>query len=233
MGDIYPHVIRVQAVLPGISGLLEDRFINTFYFQTTDAEDPAEATYSAAHQKVVDFYNGSSGGFQSIASFMSPAILKTAGSCSTRQYDMGAPEPRVPRLTTWTLAAGAVNPLPNEVCVVLSHYAINNVAGQRGRFYIGPLGTNALTTESSRPDVIDQLRSALLQAAIRLTADDDLVEWVFISPSKPERPTKAGGTLPAEAHQIYRPTNAWVDDEWDTQRRRGIEARSRVTATLL
>ena len=129
-----------------------------------------------------------------------------------KAYDMLDPEPRAPRLEgTWNFTtAPASDPLPPEVAMCLSFQApkVSGVpqARRRGRVYIGPL--RSIVSSGGRPSssAITTLRDAgeALRAAGVASAGD--WNWAVYS-------TVLGGTADV--------TSGWVDDEFDTQRRRG------------
>lgn len=234
MSDQFPFMIHAQAILQGVSGLSKDRYINTFHFLVAGGGTPVAQDYTDVAARVSLFYTTvQSLGF-SVGSFISPSVLRTANSCSVRMYDMGSTHPRIPTVVPFTLPAAGVNTaLPNEVAVCLSYYAILNRVGQRGRVYVGPLSTQALATEVNVPDVLPGLQTTLLDAADGLhTQLTTQPRWVIYSPAKVARLNKAGQTLPAETASALVPTNAWVDDEWDIQRRRGLKARGRLQRLL-
>jgi hypothetical protein len=134
-------------------------------------------------------------------------------------YDLSDPLPRAPIseqvFNFSTVPSGA--PLPTEVAICLSFQGpkISGVpqARRRGRVYIGPLNTNALHTDG-RP-------VAALVTALS-TAGDVLLD--------------AGGAPLTWDWSVFSPTsgtsvivtNGWVDNEFDTQRRRGRKATGRT-----
>lgn len=230
----FPNHIRVQGVMVGLSGLPEDRFINTFHFRTKDNTPPSAAQLAEASDAVVKFYNLPGPVGNALGTYYSPIISRVAGKCFTRAYDLGQLEPRTPTDAPFTLQNPTVStPLPNEVAVCLSYYGDSNVASQRGRLYAGPLTTQALATESSAPDVADVFRTALLSASQVLATACTTIDWVILQPALPARQAKDGGSLPSRVNQSVLIKNAWVDDEFDTQRRRGLKARSRLEALVV
>jgi hypothetical protein len=89
-----------------------------------------------------------------------------------------------------------------------------NPARRRGRIYIGPLTTEVVTaavTGDARPQAL--LLTTLTQAGKRL-ADRLEFEWSVYSRS-------SGIVAPI--------AELWADNAFDTQRRRGAKATSRVT----
>lgn len=104
---------------------------------------------------------------------------------------------------------------PTEVAFVVSYQAAR-VSGlpqarRRGRFYIGPLEAQ----DTARPDNA-QVTAVRQAAAGLLAASRAATGWTWAQYS----PTNGTG---ADVD------NGWVDDEWDTQRRRGRSATYRST----
>jgi len=200
----------VQMVMQGVSLLPEDRFINTLHFSESGV-----------------------GSFDSFASVLA-VDLKSAwdplgGIYPTEQvirpyqiliYNPDDPKPRKPwvdstgAVPTGTLSSGSSGSLPTEVALCLSYYGISNTKRNRGRIFIGPV--QAGWNDSSRPLV--QLRTALLDLADRLSdVGTQSVDWQIVS--------RVAGTR-------QRIQEVWVDNAWDTQRRRGIAPTARSTRAV-
>lgn len=131
-----------------------------------------------------------------------------------RAYNMSDAEPRQPRevkVASHT-AAGTISG-PREVALCLSYFADRNVPRRRGRMYLGPW-TPSQMQERPPTDVITML--ATLAAGISGLGGVN-VQWVQYSPTS------------GEFHTV---TNWFVDNEWDTQRRRGLRAVSRQSGTV-
>jgi len=201
-------LIRATAVLPLLSGLPNDVVTNTVYFDTAavtleDAYDEISARISNAYGEIDDK--------------LAVALSRVTGACSVVQYDMADPEPRIPvRTDTFTLGGASVATLlPTEVSLVLSYHAdyesgVAN-ARRRGRLYLGPWDGDQL---GHRPPAAlitaciafaDELATSVLEAT---------VTWRQYSPTTGQDRGVVGG---------------YVDDAWDTQRRRGYQASERTT----
>lgn len=211
-------VIRVQAVLQGISALPEDRYITTWAFSSDAAS--TDAGKAAAIAKVRNFYvnNTTYGG--NIASKLAGSTINETLS-TLRAYDLGQPVgQRVPYVEPFTgLVLNTVAAMPSEVAVCASYYAGFNQRGLRGRVYLGPLNTNASTSSATAPtrvnnDFMLDIRAGL-DAMASVTA---FPRWCIISRGFP-----TGAPI---ARVI---TGGWVDNAFDTQRRRGEDATVRHT----
>jgi hypothetical protein len=103
--------------------------------------------------------------------------------------------------------------LPTEVAVCGSFYADRNIPRQRGRLYIGPLNLSALDQSTGRPH--SGIMNAIAEGMERITTLGTTLQWVAYSTV-----AVGGSWLPVD--------NGWVDNAFDIQRRRGIEASSRI-----
>jgi hypothetical protein len=136
-------------------------------------------------------------------------------SLEYRIYDLGDPPPREPTIvpsTAWIKPTGSG--LPAEVAIVLSFYGSRNLPRQRGRLFIGPLDTGVLSQATNavvRPAL--ESRDAIRRGAVNVLNTTQNLTWVVISP------TAATATVIE---------NGWIDDAFDTQRRRGVAPSSRI-----
>lgn len=214
-----PH-IYAQVRIPHSNGLPADAVINTFHFTGTD--DVADMC-TAIRERLTAFYNVvPSGATNSIKNYLSTELSITG--TRVKMYDWDDPEPRAPvfdeSLSLTSTTPVAQNNLPGEVALCTS-YAAPAVSGQiasrrRGRLYIGPLNAGAnLTTINIPSRPLPAFRVALAEATEALAAASTLgARWVVWS------------RVNSSASGIER---GWVDDAWDTQRRRGIQPTARLT----
>jgi hypothetical protein len=108
---------------------------------------------------------------------------------------------------------------PREVALCLSFRGAENVPRQRGRIFCGPVNA-----QTERP--ADAIRTICLSLATGLAnIGGTNVDWCVFSRAS-VGPT---GGLADAFHPVKQ---AWVDDEWDTQRSRGLRATTRSTLTL-
>ena len=199
--------VRCSVTLASSAGVLIDRPVNVWHFTS----DKVPATNSAIFSALSTFYNG-------LSTRLSAGIAQNGHE--VKMYDLGDPQPRAPFYTNtfnFTSAPTAA-PLPAETALCLSFQGIR-VSGQsqarrRGRIYIGPIGANQIDA-NGRP--VSALITALVSAGnTLLTASLAAAEWNWCVYS----------TTDAAMVQV---TNGWVDNAWDTQRRRGVSASTRST----
>jgi hypothetical protein len=202
-------VRRVLAVFQRNSGLPEDVVINSWAFVvnagfTPDPNifrDVLDAFYTTIHPPETT----------SVRDHMHP----TLASLAYRVYDLGQLPPREPTIVdslTWTKPTGVG--MPEECSIVLSFYADRNLPRRRGRLYIGPLDTGTITNDldgATRPTLA--ARSAISAGAMNVLNTSQPVGWSVVS------------QVNASSHLI---TAGWVDNAFDTQRRRGPAASSRL-----
>lgn len=205
--------IRAMFVGQGVSGLPEDRIVNVFHFVGTGAY---EADAANAAGRVINFYNGlASGQTNPVGSYLSSWVNRTA---EVRTYDLTTAKPRVPTITPFEIAAFLSNSgLPEEVCIVTTFYGSPPVTRRRrGRLYIGPINgaTTAINYGSQTgPSAPNQQMILDLRDATKALAVPGTVQWCIRSslPSENFVPVAAG----------------YVDNAFDTQRRRGPDATTR------
>jgi hypothetical protein len=208
-------ILRVMTALERYTGVAEDRIINTFHFATA-LPIASEADYDAVTTSVLNFFAGETpagAGATGGSIFGNLSNLVAAGTSHTiKVYNLSDPMPRPPRRTETYNAAGATgNPLPADVALVLSTNGVV-LAGadpkrRRGRVYIGPLAASTLSVQLSGGDIRPSLtvRNAMANAGKRLM-DSTGPTWVVWSPTY-------GTSTPI--------VRVRVDDQFDTQRRRG------------
>lgn len=210
----------VQLRLHHASGLGQDDVVNTWAFVGAGLANETNAT--AAALRLQDFYEGVHTPSTTPVLSYYPADSFN-GSGTIKVYDITQPEPRVPiiELPITLTEFGTSDALPEEVALCLSFQAVPNPgqaqARRRGRVYLGPFGTAALGNEGTndRPVPNSALREAVQYAAADLLAASDAeMSWAVWS--------RAAGAL-------YAVDNGWIDNAWDTQRRRGLDPTSRLT----
>ncbi len=200
--------------LNGSTNLPEDDVINTFTF----TELPPGTTNADVKTMCSELYNGIGPALQPISWWLSKAITHGTNAASAEVFDLSLPQPRVPILATpFDIGnSGGSGPLPLEVALCLSFKGIMSsgdvAARHRGRVYIGPLVTEACDNTIDEMPVPDAaLVETLLDRATFLNTFTN----------------GAWGIWSRADDSVYEVTSAWVDNEFDTQRRRGRRATSR------
>lgn len=214
---ILPGGIRVQAILQGNSALPEDRYVTTWAFASDAAE--TNAGKAAAIAKVRAFYTVvRAPGPNKVCDYLAGAMINEALS-EFRAYSLAdPPQERVPYIESWgsTLLSNAA-PLPSEVAACVSYYCGLNRPGRRGRVYLGPLNTSAMTSNDSPAVLSPNAQTCFKQAGKAMIETAPLFPtWCLL--------TKSGVGSP----QLVPITNGWVDNAFDTIRKRGEQATNRA-----
>lgn len=197
------------------SDLLPENFVTNTWWISVRNDSIGEPTQAelvdGINGHLVDFY-------ESLVSFMSPTLLGIGNEI--KWYAQEDPPPRVPKyIHVWDYVGEATaDQMPREVALVSSYQASPEAgvpqARRRNRIFLGPLSTAGLDGNTGRPNagIISALTSAAEQFAL---VSDGANGWSWRVYS---------GTT-GEDHPI---ANGWVDNSWDTQRRRGEDASSRT-----
>lgn len=193
------------------SGLPEDQFITTWYFRNDGIvgnPGPTMATMVKAFWDSVPTGQGAS-----IITRMPSSIVEA----QIKVYDLGQPTPRYPiheETFVPTSVGNAGTPLPREVAVVQSYYG-GQGPRKRGRNYIGPLASAVIDEDLQNVPRVEQLfQDVVAAAALDLRNSTENATWVQVS-------TTYGVASPVQG--------GWVDDAFDTQRRRGAAPSARTT----
>lgn len=211
-----------QVVFSSTTGLPEDVFVNTFHF---DADDPADL---AILSRLESFYNDTHApGTAPISDTLSTVIDRT--QARIKVYDMSEPEPRTPVLdSTWVPnAAATATSFPNEVSLVLSFKADPEsgipLGRTRGRVFLGPLSdaNSALSGGDWRPNST-RINKWIGAGDFLAEANTAALQWCVFS---------AAALADGHPTGLFPVTSGFVDDAYDTQRRRGGKALSRTTFT--
>jgi hypothetical protein len=221
---IIPQGIRMQVVFSGPSGLAEDKYVNTFAFRQNGSVQPTTALYESIRDALSEFYNVPPPETQSrLGTYMSGALGATA---LVKAYWLGQAVPREPYEMGMSFSGGGSQNLPSEVSLCASYFAERNLPRQRGRIYIGPLNNTALSGSNvnvARPN--GDLITTLAGSAKRLAAAGGTAfSWSVLSAAA----FAAGGP---DAFPLRGITDGWVDNAFDTQRRRGEDANLRIEWT--
>lgn len=212
---------RATVTLPYVTNIPRDVATNTFWFELPN--DPPWTTLSG---RLVEFYNEEvAPATYGLHRYLSQHISRATNACTIEWYNMTQPEPRVPvHTTSFTLDVSAASAnLPNEISLCASFQAPTQSgmpqSRRRGRVYLGPFTTavnGSSGTEPGRPDAV--LRTAAAAACARLAGYNDTFQYWGVY-------SRVNGSI-AEI------TNGWVNNEWDTQRRRQPAPTSRDTWSI-
>lgn len=205
---------RFDVIIPYTTNLAEDVSVNTWHYNLVS---PIATDYDNVRDLLQDFYDEPPAGETvSITSFMPNNTL--VDEWEIRAYNLEDPEPRVPVYqSTLEVTLGSSSPLPQEVALVLSFHAPpesgSPPARRRNRKYLGPFHEGANGNDSRpAPELLDVVAGA---ARDMLEASAAATSWEWRVHSKT-----------ADTH--YGVQGGWVDDAWDTQRRRGLAPSSRL-----
>jgi hypothetical protein len=207
-------IMSLQVVTPALSGETKDACTNVWHAETSGA--PSSAVAAEFATEVVKVY-------KDMQSHLSP--LMAWSLMFYKAYDLAQPKPRTPIGTGtmgWSGTSG-VAALPTECAVCLSFYA-NPTSGvsqrrRRGRIYIGPLSVQSLNEPDGRLEVLTHQTLRTAGANLRIASDASSTwSWAVVS--------MATGTPVA-----YVVNSGWVDNAYDTQRRRGLRSTTRSTFT--
>jgi hypothetical protein len=204
--------MTVQHYLQGPSGNAEDRYTNTFHLNNGDGEPPVFEAIAAA---INGFFVSLSGTILSGACIGPNSVIKI--------YDKQDIPPRVPLYTEVfpALSGGLGNlNLPNEVAICLSYATtftsgVNN-ARRRGRMYLGPLNigaTDGAGGAEARPKATAVASTLGFVQTLLTQLEAQSVDWVMYS-----KTANTTGVI----------NEFWIDNAFDTQRRRGVDSTNRT-----
>nr|CRY96767.1 hypothetical protein [uncultured prokaryote] len=210
-------VFAFDVIFQHDNGLPEDRYVNGWHFSGAGPFSPTD--YDNVRDMLADFYTDAGTHTNALSLYFtdeisSPAVVKA--------YDLSDTPPRAPVYeSTFTFSPPSNSPLPFE-CAIVASFEAEKVSGlpqsrRRNRVYLGPLSDNTVATTG----LINGGTTTAIVGALQdlWDAADTSVswDWVVYSP-----------TLDSS----YPVHNGWCDNAFDTQRRRGIGATSRTSATF-
>lgn len=221
----------VVVSMPKKSGIPADRVQNSFAFAHTPALDAAGVANILG--QLDDFYNTTAaGGLNPVNQWLGPSLAATPDAVDVNFYDitghLNGSAHGAPTFTdTLTIGGAGTNGYPDEVAICVSFHSAFGAdvefggggtrprARDRGRIYLGPLnrdcGAQHITTKELQVD--SQVATDIASSAGALLGDPDYTWCVW---------TRAGAGL--------KPVTAgWVDNAFDTQRRRGQAPSVRTT----
>lgn len=209
-------ILRAMHILQMDSGTPADAVVNTFHFKT-----PLPVASAADLDQVVaavaEFFDVNTITGLPVMGLLSEHVSPSLATIKV--YDLGDPKPRLAKRTnvrTAALTSGGSH--PHEVALVGSYRSQPESgvpqARRRGRVYIGPLSNQAdlisTTTNDVRPAV--KARQTLALACSRMISETPTI-WTTFS------------TVDGQAVAVV---DGFVDNAYDTQRRRGTRATDRT-----
>lgn len=206
---ILTDFFRVLAIFHHKRGLPEDVFVNSWCFRNDGAI--GETAVADNIVPVLDaFYFGAAASGGTLASLMTSGIE----SAEYRIYDLGTAPPRIPiiRQPDATTTFSGDPELPGEVAVCLSFVAGRNQPRSRGRIFLGPLGKGSVSLQDDEPVPSGLLMATLVDRAENVLNTSENVSWHLVSQAD------------AAAKEV---TGGWVDNAFDTMRKRGRRPTSR------
>lgn len=211
----YPDdLFTAQWIWEGKSQLAEDNFVNTFHFENTAV---LSGNFDNMTDMLRDFYTEvSPGTLFKVTDYYT--IEAMTGKWTIKVYDMSDPEPRYPVYTdTGTAPLSGQDVQPTEAAAVMSFQG-ERIAGlpqarRRNRIYLGPFSIGANFNGKVNNNVVEAVLFAGKELMNASSASSSW-NWVCYSPSN---------------NNIVPIDNGWIDNGWDTQRRRGTRATARGT----
>lgn len=202
---------RAQVILKTVDAIPANWITNSWAVEV-NPDGPLEETELTTALK--DFYDD-------LIGFLSPVIAQN-GHLIKYTFLPGTP-PNYPfEEQTFNLAsAPGGTALPRECAIVLSFQGARSAgfpqARRRGRIFTGPYNTTANTTGRPAAGIITALSTAGATFKSNVEAiTGGAHSWTIWSVANQEG---------------VHVDNGWVDNAWDTQRRRGDEVTSRTTFT--
>lgn len=206
-------IVRALVTIPADTGVGEDVVVNTWGFGIDTADEASTGAIVAAMKTWYDAW----GTYRAASHDWAGARCKF--------YNLGQPKPRVPfaDVSLGLSATASTGNLPAEVSICMSFQA-ERASGQiqrrrRGRIYLGPLGVVANNSSTGRPE--NSLITALVTCSDNFltTASTAPWDWYVISEA-------TGIPVGNVVH------DGWIDNAWDTQRRRGPDPTARTIFTI-
>jgi len=228
---------RAFVTIPHDNGLPKDEVTNGWAFYTPGSGD-RDLIASDIDTRLTGFYSA-------LGAYRSSSYTWTAVTVDV--IDMLEDQPRVPFYSaplTMTEPASTANDMPPEVAVVLSFQAAKtsgvNMRRRRGRVYLGPLQLSSGDVQVIESGLISAITNAASTFLLNPEAPAGLSDWAVYSPythhgvpvgeryTNDDEFPEIPDALPSSFHSVV---TAWVDNAWDTQRRRGTSATTRTTIT--
>jgi hypothetical protein len=222
---------HAEIIFPYVSHLPRDTSVNTLFLISPDGTFDDMAAALAIN--LAGMYSGGvDGATHPLGAYLSNIIDRSI--CHLNLYDPSAPSGSPPAATAGFEVAASINsedlPLQTALCVSMvgSNPSVATGAtlplkSRRGRNYIGPFNIIPLGADGAggvgRP-------SSTLQADLVLAYNHLLANQI---------PGEGGSGVAIFSRKLGDAaivTSGWVDNEWDTQRRRGVDPTVRNPLTV-
>lgn len=214
--------LRHQVILPYTSGFARDASINVWHTSSVDKTRLEQA--QDASLALLEFYVSATGvGAETIVgAYYSQIVSRVAEACLIRTFDLDDPTPREPILEfPWQMVGHSeANSLPYEVALCSSFTAEGGEGAplrrRRGRVYLGPFN-------------LDALQGGAVPAPATTLIDTVVAATERLITTFGDTPTSSFVGVYSRVDDLVRPiTSGWVDNEFDTQRRRQRDATART-----
>lgn len=210
--------LRVQVSIPTDASIPEDASVNVWHWRTAGA---AATDAPDVHSILATFYAAIDANVYA-ASIGGPTVFK--------YYDLEDPAPRVPVLEDTETFSPDTQSYPSEVAICLSFRGAlvsgQPVARRRGRVFLGPVSPTTAQAITGGVQVSASTRTTIATAAGGMIGSLPLPEWSVFSPTtagpEPWTATELGNAFVPVV-------GGWIDDAYDTQRRRGRAPGTRTT----
>ena len=213
--QIHADFYLAQVIWQGGSGLPEDQFVQTYTFRNDNVLDRA-GMLDAVDTAISNFYgNPGDANPDAIVDWMPQELTAP----QIKIFDLGETPPRVPeerQLSTFTPSDNA-QPLPREVAVCCSFHVGGPGPRNRGRTFLGPFTINAVIgdAQTGGARVVAPLRDRIAERAEDMATNASLeCTWVLWSRAN---------------NAMFNVVGGWVDDAFDTIRKRGNAPSTRTT----
>lgn len=204
---LHMALIRWQVIIQPASGVPDEVSVNTWHFD----DNETQTSYPLIQTALQNLYNN-------VRPYFSTLVSQSGHQ--HKAYKVSDPEPRRPIYeAVWNLTnAPTQDPLPPEVACTLSFQA-DPISGQsqarrRGRVYLGPLGTNTIASDGRFANLFVEAMETVGNSLLSASNSSPGWKWAVYS------------TVNQTASDV---ASGWVDNEPDTQRRRGRPATNRQT----
>jgi hypothetical protein len=199
--------IRSDVINHAAGDVPADFAINVVYHNNTDITGVLDVGWQSHADEIRDAFTGADPDDPSFALYNSRVV-------EVKCYDLADAEPRPVRAHSIFNPGTPAAPDeigPRQVALCLSYYAGRNLPATRGRIYVGPINAPPPVPNTGVMNEVMALGNALFNIG------GANVHW-----QQHSEKTGVSSTI----------TDIWVDNRWDTQRRRLVKATARQHRTF-